>query len=246
MLIDTAGLRRKSKIKESVEFYSAIRTLKTLERCDVAVQLLDAAEGLDKQDLHIVEERSARKRAVIAVNKWDLVEKDTTATPFYEGDREKLRKYDYIPILFISALKRQRIFKVVTWRRPSTPRPAPDRDQQAERRDPARNRALPPPVLSGKELKINYITQIRTGPPVFAFFWNDPTRSRTIPPVPREPAAGALRTRGCRSPSSSGKRTADPFGRPPRALSLPFNLYSFNGLSSLYGAGPRKGARARP
>ncbi len=77
MLVDTAGLKRRSRIKESIEFYSAVRTLKSIERCDVAVVLLDATQGLEHQDLRVIETALERKRAVvIAVNKWDLIEKD--------------------------------------------------------------------------------------------------------------------------------------------------------------------------
>ncbi len=182
MLIDTAGLRRKSKIKESVEFYSAMRTLKTLERCNVAVQLVDASGGMDKQDLHIVEEICSRRRGVIiAVNKWDAVEKDTqTALSYERAIASMLRKYDYIPVIFISALKRQRIFKVVSMartvhsqfrRRIATNKLNNVLLPEIERR--------PPSSASGREIRINYITQIRTGPPLFAFFSNDPLKIKT-------------------------------------------------------------------
>ncbi len=182
MLIDTAGLRRKSKIKESVEFYSAMRTLKTLERCNVAVQLVDASGGMDKQDLHIVEEICTRRRGVvIAVNKWDAVEKDTqTALSYEKAIATMLRKYDYIPILFISALKKQRIFRVVSMaktvhaqfrRRIATNKLNNVLLPEIERR--------PPSSSSGREIRINYVTQIRTGPPLFAFFSNDPLKIKT-------------------------------------------------------------------
>ncbi|HLF15317.1 MAG TPA: ribosome biogenesis GTPase Der, partial [Bacteroidota bacterium] len=182
MLIDTAGLRRKSRIKESVEFYSAMRTLKTLERCNVAVQLVDAAGGMDKQDLHIVEEICTRRRGVIlAVNKWDAVEKDTqTALAYEKAIGKMLRKYDYIPLIFISALKKQRIFKVVSLarsvhaqfrRRIATNKLNNVLLPEIERR--------PPSSASGREIRINYITQTRTGPPLFAFFSNDPLKIKT-------------------------------------------------------------------
>ncbi|HLB00563.1 MAG TPA: ribosome biogenesis GTPase Der, partial [Bacteroidota bacterium] len=116
VLVDTAGLRRRSRITESVEFYSAMRTLRTLERCNVAVQLVDGALGMDKQDLRIVEEICMRKRGVIiAVNKWDAVPKDDkTALGYEKAIRGMLRQYDYIPLMFISALKKQRTAKVLT------------------------------------------------------------------------------------------------------------------------------------
>jgi len=115
LLVDTAGLRRKSKIKESVEFFSALRTLKSIDRCDVAIILLDATLGLEHQDLDVLDEAVGRKRpVVIAVNKWDLVEKDhRTADAYTKALRERLRAHDYIPIVFISAMTRQRIYKVI-------------------------------------------------------------------------------------------------------------------------------------
>lgn len=182
VLIDTAGLRRKSRIRESVEFYSAMRTLRTLERCNVAALLVDGALGMDKQDLHIVEEICGRRRGVlIAVNKWDAVEKDDrTAIAYEKAIRRMLRQYDYVPVMFVSALKRQRIFKVIaaakTVHAEFTRRIPTNRLNQAILPDIERK---PPSSASGRELKINYVTQTRTGPPLFAFFANDPLRIKT-------------------------------------------------------------------
>jgi GTP-binding protein len=181
-LIDTAGLRRKARLKESVEFYSAMRTLRTLDRCNVAVQLIDGSLGMDKQDLHIVEEICSRRRgAIIAVNKWDAVEKDDkTAILVEKAIHRMLRQYDYIPVIFISALRRQRIFKLVTV--------AKTVHAEFTRRIPTNKLNLailpeierkPPSSSSSKELKINYVTQTRTGPPLFAFFSNDPLKIKT-------------------------------------------------------------------
>ena len=115
VLIDTAGLRKKSKIKESVEFYSTMRTVKALDRCNIAIVVLDVVLGLEKQDLQIVEMALEAKRGVlVAVNKWDVVEKDTMTASHYERAlREKLREHDYVPIMFISALKKQRVMKLM-------------------------------------------------------------------------------------------------------------------------------------
>jgi len=115
LLIDTAGLRRRSRIQESVEFYSAVRTLKSIERCDVAVVLIDVQAGLEHQDLRIIEMCLERKRPVVmAVNKWDLAEKDSgTAAQLEKVLRDRLRKFDFLPIIFISARERQRIYKVI-------------------------------------------------------------------------------------------------------------------------------------
>jgi GTP-binding protein len=177
LLIDTAGLRRKSKIQESVEFYSAVRTLKSIERCDVAVVLIDVRTGLEHQDLRIMENTLQRRRAVVlAVNKWDLVEKEsTTAAQFEKALRERLRTMNFVPLLFISALSRQRIHKVIEVVRTV--------DAEQRRRIPTNelNTALgediatfPPRSRSGKEIKIKYITQVDVKPPVFAFFCNEP------------------------------------------------------------------------
>ena len=115
VLIDTAGLKKKRHVSESVEFYSALRTLRSIERCDVALVLFDAKRGFDVQDLHIVESTMQRNRAaLIAVNKWDLVEKETnTSKHFEEFLKAKLGLYDHIPIVFVSALTKQRIHKLI-------------------------------------------------------------------------------------------------------------------------------------
>ena len=178
ILVDTAGLRRKSKVKESIEFYSTVRTIKSIERCDVAIVLLDAQQGLEHQDLRIVETAVSRKRGiVIAVNKWDLVEKDErTAHLFEKALRDRLRIYDYIPIIFISALSGQRVHKVLELTR--------EVNQERNRRIPTSKlneligndiKAVPPKSRSGREIKIKYITQVRERPPVFGFYCNDPS-----------------------------------------------------------------------
>jgi GTPase len=177
LLIDTAGLRRKSRVKESVELFSTVRTIKSIERCDVAVVLLDAQQGLEHQDLHIVETAvERRKPIVLAVNKWDLVEKDQhTAALFERALRERLRLYDYLPIIFISALEKQRIYKLIDMIKQV------DAEQRKRVTTSKLNAAMeeeiaahPPRSRSGKEIKIKFVTQVKTQPPVFAFFCNDP------------------------------------------------------------------------
>ncbi len=177
LLVDTAGLRRKAKVKESIEFYSALRTLRSIERCDVAVVLLDVTQGPEHQDLRIIETAIERKRGtVIALNKWDLIEKDdTTARAFERSLKERLRIYDYIPLIFISALTRQRIFKLIEVVRTV--------NAEQNKRIPTNQlngllmpdvEHVPPKSRSGKEIKIKYVTQVKTKPPVFAFFCNEP------------------------------------------------------------------------
>jgi GTP-binding protein len=177
LLIDTAGLRRKAKVKESVELFSAVRTLKSIERCDVAVILVDAVEGVEHQDLRIVETAMEKHTpALIAVNKWDLVEKDDyTAVAYERAVRDRLRIYDFLPVMFISALSRQRIYKMIDT--------VKEIYQEAQKRittSQLNDRLLPdiqthpPRSRSGKEIKIKFITQVKSAPPVFAFFCNDP------------------------------------------------------------------------
>ncbi len=177
LLIDTAGLRRKSKIKESVEFYSTIRTLKSIERCDVAVIMTDGKTGLEHQDLRIISDALERYRPVVlVVNKWDLVEKDETTAKYYEkAIREKLRIYDYIPIIFVSALTKQRVFKVLELAK-QIDEEQHKRINTSELNDLMQEdiASFPPKSTSGKEIKIKYVTQVKTKPPVFAFFCNEP------------------------------------------------------------------------
>ncbi len=178
LLIDTAGLRRKSRIKENIEFYSTLRTIKSIERCDVAMLICDANQGMDKQDLHIVEKIVQRKRGfMICVNKWDLIEKDTaTARKFELGVKNLLRQFDYAPVIFISAFTKQRIFKTLEI--------AKTINSELYKRIPTsqlNNIILevisknPPSSQSGKEIKIKHVMQVKVKPPVFSFFTNNPT-----------------------------------------------------------------------
>jgi GTP-binding protein len=177
ILVDTAGLRKKSKISESIEFYSTIRTLHAIERSDVAVILFDATQGVDKQDLQIVDATMERHRsAIIVVNKWDLIEKETNTARQYEIAIEKnLGLYDFLPVIFVSALTKQRITKVIDT--------AKEVHLQQSRRisTSALNKSImldigitPPKSSTSKEIKIKFVTQIKTNPPMFAFFCNHP------------------------------------------------------------------------
>jgi GTP-binding protein len=177
ILVDTAGLRKRSKITESIEFYSTLRTLHVIERCDVAVILFDAIQGVDKQDLQIVDATMERHRsAVIVVNKWDLIEKDTNTARQYElAIGRNLGLYDFLPVIFISALTKQRIAKVID--------KAKEVHEQQSRRisTSVLNKAMmpeiennPPKSSTPKEIKIKFATQIKTNPPLFAFFCNHP------------------------------------------------------------------------
>jgi GTP-binding protein len=177
LLVDTAGLRRKSKITESIEFYSTLRTFRAIDRSDVAIILVDAQQGLEHQDLRVIETAMERRRsAVLVMNKWDLVEKDElTARAMERALRERLRVYDFLPIIFISAKTNQRVHKVLEMAK------TVNEEQQRKIPTSTLNDLLgqdilrfPPRARSGKELKIKYITQVGSKPPVFAFFANDP------------------------------------------------------------------------
>ena len=178
VLIDTAGLRKKKKVQESIEFYSNIRTLKAIGECDITVVLLDAMVGLEKQDQKIIDEVVRwRKGLIIAVNKWDLVEKDSDTAAFYEKAlHQKMGAVDYAEVIFISALTKQRVFKLIDL----------SREVDEERKKKISTKELndfllreiekspPPTTPSGKEVKIKYITQMGEHYPIFAFFCNYP------------------------------------------------------------------------
>lgn len=177
MFIDTAGLRKKTKVKENIEFYSVMRTIKALEEADVVMLMLDAQEGLETQDINIFHLAEKNKKGIIVlVNKWDLIEKNTkTAKAFEEQIKEKLAPFTDIPILFISVLNKQRIFKAIET--------AIEVYHNRNKKVPTSklNEVLlpiienyPPPSTKGKYIKIKYITQINGVAPMFAFFCNLP------------------------------------------------------------------------
>lgn len=196
VLIDTAGLRKKSKIRkaESLEYYSAIRTQKSIERCDVAIIIIDALNiigkldkssdyslatyKLDKQDVEIITESARLKKGVLVViNKWDLVKKESMTARIIESKLiEHLKTYDYLPIIFVSALTKQRISSVL--------KSAIDVYNERARSIKTSElnskmlkiiKATPPSSKRHKEVKINYITQLKTNPPVICFFTNLPS-----------------------------------------------------------------------
>ncbi len=177
ILIDTAGIRKKSKVKEDIEFYSVLRSLRALEECDVCIFVIDAQRGMESQDVNIISlAHKQGKGMVIMVNKWDLIEKDSkTADKMKKDMLEKLAPIDYIPFVFASALEKQRIFQVVE--------KAVEVYENKTKKIPtsALNDALlpeiahyPPPALKGKHIQIKYITQVGAKTPSFAFFCNLP------------------------------------------------------------------------
>lgn len=178
VLIDTAGLRKRTKVKEGIEFFSSVRTLKAISECDVAVIMIDGTLGVEKQDQKIIDEAVSRRKGIlIAVNKWDIVEKDSKTAPYIEKYlKEKMGLLDYLPVVFISALTKQRIFKVVDVckeieARRKTKIPTSElMEVMAEEI----KRIPPPSAANGREIKIKYITQGGDKYPVFLFFANYP------------------------------------------------------------------------
>ena len=177
MLVDTAGMRKKTKVKENIEFYSVMRTIKALEEADVVILMIDAVEGIEAQDINIFHLADKNKKGImIVVNKWDLIEKNNkTIKVFEDMIRQKIAPFTDVPIVFTSVTEKQRVLKVL------------DVAQQVYE-----NRArkistsklnevmlpiienYPPPSLKGKYVKIKYITQIAGSSPMFAFFCNLP------------------------------------------------------------------------
>jgi GTP-binding protein len=177
VLTDTAGLRKKAKVHEDIEFYSVLRTLRVIEESDVILLLLDATQGIEAQDLQIFHLASKHRRGiVILVNKWDLVEKDhKTMKEFEKTIKERLAPFRDVPIIFISATDKQRIFQAVET--------AMNVHQARQAHIPTRqlNEVMgkviedyPPPAWKGKYIRIKYITQLRQVPPTFVFFCNLP------------------------------------------------------------------------
>lgn len=177
VLIDTAGMRKKGKVSEDLEFYSVMRAVRAVEECDVCVLMIDATRGIEAQDLNILflAERN-RKGIVILVNKWDLVEKETNTMKAFEAEiRNKIAPFNDVPILFISALTKQRVHKTVEIIMEVN-------DNRNRRIKTSKLNELllpimeitPPPAIKGKYIKIKYVTQLPTRTPQFAFFANLP------------------------------------------------------------------------
>jgi GTP-binding protein len=176
-LVDTAGIRRKAKVKEDLEFYSVMRSVRAIEHSDVCILLIDATRGFEGQDQSIfwLAEKN-RKGVIILVNKWDLVEKDTMSTRDYEAKiREELQPFTDVPIIFTSALTKQRLLKALE----ETVKVFENRKQRivtSKFNDFMLKliEAYPPPALKGKYVKIKYCMQLPTPTPQFVFFANLP------------------------------------------------------------------------
>lgn len=177
-LIDTAGLRKKTKVHEDLEFYSTLRAIRAVEESDVCIILIDATTGIEAQDLQIYQLAVKRKKGiVVAVNKWDLVEEKVTNTArdMEQDIRNRLAPFNDVPIVFISALQKQRIFKVmelaleVYEKRKTRIRTAELNEVMLKAIE-----NFHPPAHRGKFIKIKYVSQLPTRTPSFAFFCNYP------------------------------------------------------------------------
>jgi GTP-binding protein len=177
ILTDTAGVRKKSKVHEDIEFYSVIRSIKALENSDVSIVMIDATQGLEAQDMNLLSlAHRYKKGMVILVNKWDLVEKDqSTADQYKKALEERLGEMRYVPVVFTSALTKQRVYKALETAI------AVYENRQKKISTSELNAALlpeiernPPPSYKGKYIKIKYITQLPTRTPTFAFFCSNP------------------------------------------------------------------------
>ena len=176
--VDTAGLRKKQKVNEDIEFYSVLRSVRAIENSDVCILMIDASQGLEQQDLNIygLIQRN-NKGVVIVVNKWDLIEKNTnTHREFEKMIRDRIAPFNDVPIVFTSVINKQRIFKVLEItkqvfearsRRITT-------SELNEALLPIVKEQNPPPSIKGKHIKIKYITQLPTAYPQFVFFCNLP------------------------------------------------------------------------
>ncbi len=177
LLIDTAGIRKKAKVTEDIEYYSVLRSVRAIENSDVCIFMIDAEEGLQKQDLHIyyiIKENS--KGVVVLVNKWDLIDKDqNTMVKIEESIREQLAPFNDVPIIFTSTINKQRIHKTLE--------AAMEVFENRTKKIPTSKlndvmleiiQATPPPAMKGKYIRIKFVQQLPTHAPSFAFFCNLP------------------------------------------------------------------------
>ena len=182
ILIDTAGIRRKNKVSEDLEFYSVIRAIKAIDEADVCLLLLDAEKGITAQDLSIfVTAVKKGKGIVVLVNKWDVMEKETNTARDYEVElKKRFAPFSDLPVIFVSALEKTRIFKAMEV--------AIDVYEHRKQKIPTSKlndvmlkavEAYHPPVVRGNQVKIKYVTQLPVVVPSFAFFCNYPDDVKT-------------------------------------------------------------------
>ena len=177
LLIDTAGLKKKKRIKENVLFYSNLRTQRSIRKADVVLYMVDVNEGLSRQDISVLNDAAGqRKGIVLLLNKWDLIDKDHKTLEEYRTEyTDRLGVLRFIPQIFVSVINKQRLYKALDL--------ATAVYEERQKRIPTARLNeffLPliekhtPPAVKGKEIKINYVTQVKANPPVFAFYSNHP------------------------------------------------------------------------
>jgi GTP-binding protein len=177
LLIDTAGLKKKRRVKENILFYSNLRTHRSVQRADVVLYMVDVKEGLSKQDISLIADAVAQNKGILLLlNKWDLIEKDhKTIEKYKEDNMEKLGVFRYIPQIYTSVIEKQRLFKAI-----DLATEIYFKRQKKVSTSELNDFFLPlineftPPAVKGKEIKINYVTQVKAAPPVFAFYSNFP------------------------------------------------------------------------
>ena len=177
LLIDTAGLRKRAKVNDNVEFYSNLRTHRSVEACEVACLFVDASRTLESQDMRVLKQiTDARKGVIIVANKWDLVKNDEEKLKQWKDELDKkMRGFGHIPVITISCLEKIRVNKVLekAWmvaKDRNKRLPSPDLNRWLENM----NQRYQPPATKGKRVKIQFITQIGVAPPKFVFFANHP------------------------------------------------------------------------
>tara|TARA_Y100000768_G_scaffold129468_1_gene96153 strand:- start:1061 stop:2371 length:1311 start_codon:yes stop_codon:yes gene_type:complete len=177
IITDTAGIRKKAKVKENIEFYSVMRSIQAMENSDICIIMIDAVQGFESQDMNILSLVVKYKKGVILmINKWDLIKKDThSAREFEKKLNNKISPLNFVPVIFTSVLNKQRIHKVL-----ETAINVYDNRSQKITTSQLNNKMLteiekyPPPATKGKYIKIKYITQLPTKTPTIAFFCNLP------------------------------------------------------------------------
>jgi GTP-binding protein len=177
LLIDTAGLKKKKRIKENILFYSNLRTFRSIQRADVIIYMVDIKEGMSRQDVSILNEAAEQNKGIVlALNKWDLITKDnTTIREFQKEYTERLGVLRFIPQIYVSVHEKQRLFKALDL----ATKVYEERKKRIATSE-LNDFFLPiiqektPPAIKGKEIKINYVAQVNAEPPVFAFYSNHP------------------------------------------------------------------------
>ncbi|WP_456443198.1 ribosome biogenesis GTPase Der [Caldithrix abyssi] len=177
LLIDTAGLKKRKRIKENVLFYSNVRTYKSMQRADVVLYMVDVNEALTHHDITVLNEAARQQKGIVLVmNKWDLIAKDHKTIEYYTAEiNDRLGNLNYIPQIYVSVLEKQRLYKTLDL--------ATEVYEERKKRIPTSElnefflplvQTTLPPAVRGKEIKINYVTQARANPPLIVFFSNHP------------------------------------------------------------------------